>query len=87
MPLTRSRLAVGLRTLGVAPGDLLEIHASLRSIGKVAGGVDAVVLALLDAVGAEGTLAVIASMEDEPVDLSEPREAQRAGRAGIPPFD
>ena len=87
LPLTRSRLAADLRALGVAPGDLLEIHASLRAVGKVIGGVDAVVLALLDAVGAEGTLAVIASMEDEPVDFSEPREAQRARRAEIPPFD
>ena len=87
LALTRSRLTADLRALGVARGDILEIHASLRAIGKVAGGVDAVALALLDAVGEEGTLAVVASMEDEAVDFSEAREAQRARRSEIPPFD
>ena len=86
-PFTRSQLAADLRALGAAQGDLLEIHASLRAVGRVVGGVDAAVLALLDAVGAEGTLAVVASMEDEPIDPAQPPEAQRARRAEVPPFD
>ncbi|MCE2469522.1 MAG: aminoglycoside 3-N-acetyltransferase [Dehalococcoidia bacterium] len=86
-PFTRSQLASDLRALGVERGDMLEIHASLRAVGRVVGGVDAVVLALLDAVSAEGTLAVVASMEDEAIDPSAPLEAQRARRAEVPPFD
>lgn len=86
-PFTRSQLAADLRALGVERGDVLEIHASLRAVGRVVGGVDAVVLALLDAVGAEGTLAVVASMEDEAIDPPAPLEAQRARRAEVPSFD
>ncbi|GAA4724053.1 aminoglycoside N(3)-acetyltransferase [Promicromonospora umidemergens] len=47
-----------LRALGVVPGDVLLVHSSVQSLGFVAGGVQAVVEALLSAVGPEGTLVV-----------------------------
>ncbi|PJD00128.1 hypothetical protein GQ37_000385 [Janthinobacterium sp. BJB1] len=53
---TRAGLAADLARLGVAPGDTLFIHSSLRSLGYVEGGAAAVIGALQDAVGAQGTL-------------------------------
>lgn len=53
---TRADLAAGLARLGVQPGDTLFIHSSLKSLGFVEGGPAAVIGALQDAVGANGTL-------------------------------
>lgn len=57
-------LAGDLRALGVKPGDLLMIHASLRALGLarsqgVEQGAEQMLTALLEAVGAEGTLLMI----------------------------
>lgn len=57
-PTTRASLARDLTELGVAPADTLLVHSSLRSLGWVCGGAQAVVQALTDAVGPQGTLAV-----------------------------
>jgi aminoglycoside 3-N-acetyltransferase len=51
-------LTEDLRALGVRPGDVLMTHSSYKSVGEVAGGPQAVVQALLDAVGPAGTLVV-----------------------------
>ncbi len=48
-----------LRRIGVAPGDTLMIHASLRAIGPVVGGAVGVLDALDAAVGGDGTLLMI----------------------------
>ena len=53
---TRAGLAAGLARLGIAPGDTLFIHSSLKSLGYVEGGAPAVIGALQDAVGPHGTL-------------------------------
>ena len=53
---TVGQLAADLRRLGVAPGDTLFVHSSLRSLGFVEGGPAAVIAALQQAVGPEGTL-------------------------------
>jgi len=55
---TREQIAFGLRELGVTDGDVLLVHSSLRSFGHVDGGADAVIDALLDAVGPQGTVLV-----------------------------
>jgi aminoglycoside 3-N-acetyltransferase len=57
-PHTVSSLTADLRSLGVSDGDVLLLHSAQRSLGFVAGGTQAVVQALLDAVGAAGTLVV-----------------------------
>ncbi|MNK39349.1 SPBc2 prophage-derived aminoglycoside N(3')-acetyltransferase-like protein YokD [compost metagenome] len=53
---TRAGLAADLARLGIASGDTLFIHSSLKSLGYVEGGAPAVVHALQDAVGPQGTL-------------------------------
>jgi aminoglycoside 3-N-acetyltransferase len=56
LPVTRASLASDLAALGVHEGMTLLVHSSLSALGWVAGGAHAVVLALLDAIGATGTL-------------------------------
>jgi aminoglycoside 3-N-acetyltransferase len=57
MPLhSREQLASGFRELGVGPGDTIMLHASVRSVGPVAGGPDTIHLALKDALTETGTL-------------------------------
>jgi len=53
---TREAITHALRSLGVRGGDGLMFHASLSAFGEVEGGAEAVVDALLDAVGPEGTV-------------------------------
>ncbi|MEM9464525.1 MAG: AAC(3) family N-acetyltransferase [Actinomycetota bacterium] len=55
-PATRTSLATDLTALGVESGMTLMVHSSLSRLGFVAGGAPAVVLALLDAVGPDGTV-------------------------------
>lgn len=55
---TRAGLAQDLTRLGIARGDTVFLHSSLKSLGYVEGGAASVVQALQDAVGPEGTLLV-----------------------------
>lgn len=55
---TRQQLAADLRVLGVVPGDRLFVHSSYKSLGPVAGGAEAVIEALGDAVGPCGLVAM-----------------------------
>ena len=57
-PHTSQTLSSDLLGLGVRAGDVLLLHASNRSLGYVAGGVQAVVEALLAVLGPQGTLVV-----------------------------
>ena len=63
MPATRRSLTSDLLRLGVQTNDLLMAHASVRSIGPVTGGVNAIVQSLLDAIGPEGTLTAYVDFE------------------------
>jgi aminoglycoside 3-N-acetyltransferase len=55
-PSSITSIAGNLRKLGIVPGDILLVHASMSSIGFVIGGAEAVVWALLQSVGEDGTL-------------------------------
>lgn len=54
--INRERIVGDLRNLGISTGDIVLIHSSLKAIGRVEGGPDAVIDAFLDAIGPEGTL-------------------------------
>jgi len=57
-PRTRASLRADLATLGVRPGSVVMVHSSVRALGWVAGGPVAVVQALRDVLGPDGTLVV-----------------------------
>ncbi|MFE9652537.1 aminoglycoside N(3)-acetyltransferase [Micromonospora sp. NPDC006431] len=57
-PHTRASLAAQFRAIGVRPGGTVLVHASLRPLGFLCGGPEAVVLALRDVLGPAGTLVV-----------------------------
>jgi aminoglycoside 3-N-acetyltransferase len=63
-------------SLGVAPGDVVMVHASVRAVGEVAGGPDEIHLALKDALTAEGTLLMYAGC---------PRYVDEVGRGNLTP--
>jgi len=52
----KTMLISQLRTLGVAPGQVLLVHASFRALRPVEGGPRGVLAALLEVLGPEGTL-------------------------------
>ncbi|MBN1475425.1 AAC(3) family N-acetyltransferase [Candidatus Sumerlaeota bacterium] len=54
--ITRGRLIHDLRAAGVTTGRRIFVHSSLRSLGKVKGGADTVIDALMSALGPRGTL-------------------------------
>ncbi|MFE9491313.1 aminoglycoside N(3)-acetyltransferase [Streptomyces sp. NPDC006641] len=91
----RSGLAGQLSGLGVERGGVLLVHASMRAVGPVSGGVRAVVGALRDALGERGTL-VVPVFTPENSDTSPhyrdrvrglDDRAREAVRASMPPFD
>jgi aminoglycoside 3-N-acetyltransferase len=68
MPATVETIRKDLAALGISEGMVLLVHSSLSSFGWVCGGPVAVVLALEQALGEEGTLVMPAYSSD----LSEP---------------
>ena len=54
--LAEKNLTEGLSALGVSPGDVLMVHSSLSSFGRVQGGAETVISALTSRLGEEGTL-------------------------------
>ena len=54
--LTQREIEDGLTGLGLKPGAIVVVHSSLSGLGPVDGGANAVIDALVDALGPEGTL-------------------------------
>ena len=54
--LTKQDLVRDLKHLGIGSGDLLNVKASIRSIGELDGGADTLIDALLEVVGSDGTI-------------------------------
>ena len=72
MQVPRARLIEQLRTLGVAPRQVLLFHASFRALRPVEGGPHGVIDALLEVLGPEGTLVMPSwtGRDDLPFDAS-----------------
>lgn len=84
---TRSALAGDLRALGLAGGDAVMVHAAFGRVGRVLGGPDTLVDALLDVVGPHGT---VLSYQDWELGMDVWDDAGRvldALRDHVPPFD
>lgn len=60
-----------LRALGIRENGVLLVHSSLRSLGQVEGGVEAVIQALLDVLGTGGTL-LLPALSYETVSAANP---------------
>jgi aminoglycoside 3-N-acetyltransferase len=87
---SRQQLAADFEMLGIHPGDVVMAHASVRAVGDVAGGPDAIHLALKDALTAEGTLLMYAGCpqyvdEVGRGNLTAAEEAEVLEK--LPPFD
>lgn len=67
--ITKQTLLNDIREIGVRKGDLLHLKVSMRSLGKVEGGAEALLEALIDAVGAEGTLVCDSFINSYPLPL------------------
>lgn len=81
-------VAADLRALGVEPGDLLFVHASLRRLGPVEGGAVGVVRAIERAVGPAGTAMMVLGATNEWDWVNAHPESDRAALlADAEPFD
>jgi aminoglycoside 3-N-acetyltransferase len=56
--IARERIAHDLRQLGIVKGDVVFVHSSLKSLGWVEGGADAVIDGFMDALGPDGLMVV-----------------------------
>lgn len=87
---SRLELADAFRRLGVAQGDTVMLHASVRSVGEIAGGPDQIHLALKEALTDAGTLMMYASCPsyyDEVGRGHLTADQERELLAKLPPFD
>lgn len=73
---TRQQLIADLQELGIVPGDIVMVHASVRAVGEVAGGPDEIHLAIKDAITPTGTMLMYASC---------PRYVDEVGRGNLTP--
>lgn len=69
-PNTIQSLVQDFKALGINQGDILLVHSSMSRLGWVCGGAQAVITALLNAVGRDGTIV----MPAHSADLSDPAE-------------
>ena len=53
---TKSKLIEDLKALGVGPGQVVMLHASVKATGWVVGGPDVILHALREVLGPDGTL-------------------------------
>jgi aminoglycoside 3-N-acetyltransferase len=89
---TRRTLRAALEALGLTSGDTVMAHAALRSVGPVVSGADAIIAAIRDAIGQNGTLLVYTDWEadiweSEKSDLVRTDTVRSAIRNDVLPFD
>jgi len=80
---TADALAADLAALGLAAGAAVMVHASLRAVGPVLGGADAVITALRRTVGPAGTILSYVSWHE---DFEDALDAQGRLDPALKPF-
>jgi aminoglycoside N3'-acetyltransferase len=77
----RGALVEQLRGLGVEPGMVLLVHTSFSEVGPVEGGPDALIEALLEVLGPDGTLVMPSwtDEDDQPFDPASPSARAHLG--------
>ncbi|MBN9392787.1 MAG: aminoglycoside 3-N-acetyltransferase [Chloroflexi bacterium] len=86
--LTRSRIIADLTRLGVAPGQTVMLHASVKAVGWIVGGPEMLLKSLLDVLTPEGTLMMVVSWEGDPYHIEEvPGAAMEDYLDEFPAFD
>ena len=86
---TKSDIKRGFRALGLNKGDIIGVHSSLSSFGRVEGGADSVVDAMLETVGKTGSV-VVPSYSSNRERLPIPPEEKAMGitwKSRLLPFD
>lgn len=87
---SRSEIADGFRGLGLHPGDVVMVHASVRSVGEVAGGPDQIHLAIKDAITVAGTMMMYAGCPEYVDEVGRgvhPGSKELEILEKLPPFD
>lgn len=85
---TRRELREHLTALGLVPGDSVMVHASLRRVGPMLNGPDALIGALLDTISPGSTLLAYTDWDALYEDaLADDGRVPHRLRAHIPPFD
>lgn len=85
---TRASLRDDLERLGVRPGDTVMAHAALGSVGPMLNGPDAVIGALMDAVGSDGTVLAYTDWDARYDELLGPDgRVPEEWRPHVPPYD
>lgn len=79
---TRGELAHQFAELGLKASDAVLVHAGLRSVGPILGGPDALIDALVEAIGPAGTILGYCDWDYDDRDLPDP-----SLRPEVPPFD
>jgi aminoglycoside 3-N-acetyltransferase len=85
---TRASLREDLEALGLGAGDAVMVHAAMSRVGRLLNGPDALVAALLDAVGPTGTVLAYTDWDgayDELLD--DEGRVPDPWREHVPPFD
>ncbi len=86
--ITRADLRNDLKRLGVMAGDTVMVHAAMGTVGPLLNGPDALIGALRDVVGQNGTLMVYTSWDSLHEDLlDDDGRVLPQWRDHVPPFD
>lgn len=81
-------LELDLRRLGLREGDIVMVHAAMRSVGRLVNGPDALIQALRAVVGADGTIVAYADWESRYEELLDADGRMPAAwRQRVPGFD
>jgi len=85
---TRGQIAANLQTLGVEPGDVVMLHASVGAVGWIVGGPEQVLHGTFDAVGPSGTVMMYVGWDGSPYDVTLGLPALPPQLAEVwPPYD